>query len=88
MRRVLKWDVPVDDRWHPVGAGPVVHVACQFSEKVVQVWTDESDTFYTPVKAARVYGTGQPLPDNVTVEGTAVVAGGELVWHLIREARE
>jgi hypothetical protein len=84
-RRVLKWAVPVDDRDHPVGSGPVVYVACQAGYDVVQVWTDEPDADHVQVSSARVYGTGQPVPgDDVHVGSTAT---GPLVWHVFRSNR-
>ena len=81
MMRVLKWTVPVDDQWHPIGAGDVVHVACQMDGPFsVQVWTLEADNL--EMRSACVFGTGQPLPDRVTHLGTALANQGALVWHL------
>ena len=39
MKTVLKWTILVDDEWHPVGAGPVLHVASQFG-KISEVQVD------------------------------------------------
>jgi hypothetical protein len=74
---VLKWDVPVDNNYHPIGAGPVVHVACQGSPYIVQVWTEDSASGH---RAARVYGTGQPVPDDDVHLGS--VLAGPFVWHV------
>lgn len=83
--RVLKWAVPVDDRQHPIGDGPVLHVDVQDSDwRVMYVWTLEADA--DPVvtgRAAQVYGTGQKLPDYIGrgyFLGTAVA--GPFVWHV------
>ena len=80
MKRVLKWNVPVDDREHPIGAGPVMHVACQSTIDVVQVWTLEDD-HVREVVAARVFATGQPLPEGV---GADHHLGSVLIWHVFR----
>lgn len=79
-RRVLKWAVPVDDRPHEIGAGPVVLVACQDGPDVVQVWTDESAGGQVETRSARVYGTGQYVPAGGGHLGS--VTAGSLVWHV------
>lgn len=85
-RRILKWAIPVDDRDHPVGSGPVVHVACQGGRyDVVMVWTDEGDADNVQVSSARVYGTGQPIPAGDVHAGSAVT--DVLVWHVFRSNR-
>ena len=33
-RRILKWNVPVDDNRHSIGGGPVVHVASQHTNNL------------------------------------------------------
>lgn len=77
--RVLKWTVPVDDRPHEIGAGKVMHVACQSDPTVVQVWTLELGKPQT--KLAQVFGTGQPLPGSVVgFIGSALQ--GRYVWHV------
>lgn len=83
-RRILKWTVPVDDRDHPIGGGPVVHVGCQNEQwDIVQVWTDEGDTI-DPI-SARVYGTGQPLPTDDPCVGSVIA--GPVVWHVLASKR-
>ncbi len=86
-RRILKWSIPVDDRDHPMGAGTVVHVACQNHPGAVEVWTDEPDAEHVTTTSARVYGTGQPLPQHDEVLGSTVVLNG-LVWHVLRRRVE
>jgi hypothetical protein len=78
--RVLKWNIPVDDRPHSIGGGPVVLVACQHSPESVQVWTHES-TSEGPTREVQVYGTGQPLVGTGAHVGS-VVAVPSLVWHV------
>jgi hypothetical protein len=81
MHRVLRWDVPVDDAWHEIGAGGVVHVAARSHRErpgdLVEVWTleDLSNTYAetVPQRSVSVFGTGHPLPDGVYHIGTAVV---------------
>lgn len=80
-RRILKWTIPVDDRDHPIGAGPVVHVGCQGGNAyTVAVWTDETGD--PALTSARVYGTGQPLPAHDEAIGSAIA--GPFVWHVLR----
>lgn len=79
-RRVLKWNIPVDDRWHPVGNGAPLLVACQNGHDVVQVWTDELDADNVRIRSARVFGTGQRVPADTFALGSVVA--GPLVWHV------
>jgi hypothetical protein len=85
---VYRFSVPVDDQWHRIElAGPVVHVDCRRSD-IVEFWAIESKE---PARQRyfRVFGTGQPVPDDLTYIGTALTpavaplsAYGGLVWHL------
>lgn len=78
--KVLKWNVPVDDKYHPIGSGKVVLTACQFGPSVVQVWTEEKgDPF---IRSATVIGTGHDAPDFTEHVGSALAVGGSLVWHV------
>ncbi len=81
--RILRYEVPVDDRWHEhCLSGPVLHVAARRSD-VVEFWAAaESDTRPTP-RRFRVVGTGHEILDEVWHRGTALAAGGALVWHLV-----
>lgn len=85
IRRILKWDVPVDDRDHPIGSGPVTLVACQRGADIVQVWTDESDHNNVQLRSARIYGTGQPVPAGDQHIGSVIA--GPLVWHAFASDR-
>lgn len=82
MQRVLRWDVPVDDKWHDIGAGRVVEVAVRNTRtpderNLVEVWTLEdypgTSTADLPKRSAIVVGTGQPAPENTEYLGTAIV---------------
>jgi hypothetical protein len=81
-KRVLKWSVPVDNGHHEIGAGKVLHVHCQFTPELVQVWTEESELTKGSTRLAQVYGTGQEVPYDAAYLGTTVTGGGALVWHL------
>jgi hypothetical protein len=90
MKRILKWTVPVDDKTHPIGAGPVVHVGAQGNAlEELQVWTEEQVPFTLvgeepqfDTVLARVYGTGHEYPDEGVAVGTVFAPMG-LVWHLV-----
>lgn len=81
MQRVLRWDVPVDDDWHEIGGGRVVHVAARAHRKrpgdLVEVWTLEGahppGTTEPGKRSVIVIGTGQPAPARTHYVGTAVV---------------
>lgn len=85
MQRVLRWDVPVDDQWHDIGAGYVVNVASRhYYERpgdLVEVWTLEDtadtnpgDSLSIPMRSVTVVGTGHRVPENTEHVGSAVVA--------------
>lgn len=84
-QRVLKHTVPVDDQWHEIPSQQILHVECQRSSEEVQVWTLDYGYPQPPTMRVRIFGTGQPLPDRAAHLGSAVTAGGQLVWHLFRE---
>ena len=82
---IYRYEIPVDDRWHPLQlSGRIVHVDCR-NMHVVEVWALHTDG---PVvtRHFRAYGTGHPLPPDVQHVGTAIAPGGQLVWHLIEIA--
>ncbi len=84
-RRILRYEVPVDSDWHVLDLprGPIVHVASRTPD-VVEFWLLDQGDDFTLTKAFQVFGTGQPIPP-VAAEhrGTAIAAGGSLVWHLM-----
>lgn len=88
MHRVLRWDVPVGNEWHEIGAGPVVHVAARDYRRkpgdLIEVWTlehvpDDATTFDVPKRSVGVFGTNHPLPDAVYHIGTAIVPSFRVV---------
>jgi hypothetical protein len=82
---IYRYEVPVDDRWHPLQfSGPVLHVACR-NPYAVELWALHTDE-PKPTRSFRIYGTGQPLPDGLEYIGTALAPGGQLVWHLFETA--
>lgn len=79
--RVLRFEIPVDERWHALQlGGPIVHVGVRTPD-VVQLWAIDTGA-PSVLRSFRVFGTGQPLPPRVQHIGTAIAAGGQLVWHL------
>ena len=82
--RVLRYEVPVDDQWHTHRLqGDIVHVAARRPD-VVEIWAEHhGNKTFEVERRFRVFGTGHPA-DGVHI-GTAIAAGGALVWHL-REA--
>ena len=88
MQRVLRWEIPVDDEWHWIGAGQVAHVAARTHRErpgdLVEVWTieqtpdpaehrEQDTTFRVPMRPAIAVGTGHPSPIGAEHLGTAVV---------------
>jgi hypothetical protein len=80
---IYRYEIPVDDQWHDLElSGAVLHVAARKSH-AVELWAlDTGGPAIT--RTFRVFGTGQPLPDGRPRHiGTALAAGGQLVWHLM-----
>ena len=92
MQRVLRWDVPVDDGWHDIGAGRVVHVAARTHRErpgdMVEVWTLEDTpdlgTANLIKRSVIVVGTAHPAPENTEYLGSAVVLNLQLVPSMLR----
>lgn len=80
--RIIRWVVPVDDAPHdyPMN-GAIVHVASR-SDSTVTFWTLDSGGPKRD-RVFQVVGTGQPYPADWKHRGTALAAGGALVWHLM-----
>lgn len=84
-KRILRISLPVDDQWHDAQGGRIVHVDRAVRVNRVDVWFEEDSDQECPTRKLRVFGTGQPLPDETTTHvGTAVVDvhGDRLVWHV------
>lgn len=90
-KRVLKWVVPVDDRRHEIGAGPIVHIGHQGHVSEVVVWTEQDGdgNFKPETVEAQVFATGTPYPNGGTAVGSVIHLPSErrvannLVWHLV-----
>jgi hypothetical protein len=80
---IHRYEIPVDDQWHILElTGETLHVAARRPD-VVELWAMAN---YEPPVAweFRVFGTGQLLPAGpLFYAGTALVAYGTLVWHLM-----
>ena len=96
-RRVLRYEIPVDDKAHPIPRGPVLMVTpwrlIQTSPAGrVEVWIEteipdnwpNSDPSTT--RDVVVVGTGQLLPDGSRWLGSCL--DGPMVWHLYELAPE
>lgn len=79
-RQILRYEVPVDARWHILEVGPIVHVDTRNPSKVeFWAWNEDVEARYF-----RVYGTGHPVQDeNTRHVGSVITADGALVWHLL-----
>jgi hypothetical protein len=96
-RRVLRWEVPVDDSWHGIGGGQVLLVDARplmpgIATPRLEVWTleelppewPEADPII-PKREVSVFGTGHLLDPQVAQHlGSVIDRGvdGALVWHL------
>lgn len=79
---VHKVSIPVDDQWHEVLIGKIVHVACQYGGSrvdTIEVWFENQNM---TKRHFRVFGTGHKIPDWAWHAGTGLAANGSLVWHL------
>ena len=84
-RRILRYEVPVDSHWHVLDLprGPIVHVAARQSD-TVEFWLLNQGDDIVLTRAFQVFATGQPIPPAAAEHrGTAITAGGLLVWHLM-----
>lgn len=83
MKRVLKWNVAVDDRAYEIGSGKVVLVESQFGlSEMVQVWTEEETFPVTEHRWARVFGTGHDIPDDAKHLGSCILLQVSIIWHV------
>lgn len=74
---IYRYEVPVDDQWHTLElSGAILHVAARRPE-VVELWAFESGGPRMR-REFRVFGTGQPMPEEIDVHmhrGTALADG-------------
>jgi hypothetical protein len=85
--RMLRYEVPVDDRWHTIElGGDPLHIAAR-NPSIVEFWTLADTGAEVRPRSFRVFGTGQPLDRSARVyRGTVLTFGGQLVWHLFEAA--
>lgn len=85
---IYRHEVPVDDCWHEIElTGPIIHVAARRPE-TVEFWAIHDASLPVTVPSFLVVGTGQPIESWGASKphryvGSAVTAGGALVWHLL-----
>jgi hypothetical protein len=84
---IYRYEVPVDDQWHEIElTGDLLHVDSR-DPTVVEFWAFAFPSGPVPkrrFRVFRVFGTGHPLPQgHLRHHGSVVVAGGQLVWHLL-----
>lgn len=87
---IYRHEVRIDDQWHDfVLTGPIVHVAQRHSaeySEYVEFWAVHDEMLPTTIVSLRVFGTGHSIdrPERpLRYVGTAIAAGGYLVWHLL-----
>ncbi len=79
---IHRFEIPVDGRWHRIGLNcDPLSVGCRVFN-VVEFWAVESG-LNPAVRAFRIVGTGESMPDHCRYWGTAVTPDGQLVWHLV-----
>ncbi len=84
--KVLRWSLPVDDKLHEFAlTGPIVHVASRQPD-VVEMWEVTNDLSAPRRVGFQAFGTGQEVPYGARYVGTALAAGGALVWHVFADA--
>ena len=83
MRKILRYEVPVDGKWHERElTGPILKVAGR-NQWVVEFWALAGEWMVTDHHRLRVYGSGAELPEDCYPIGTVV--HDELVWHLVEQ---
>lgn len=89
--RVLRWEVPVDDDWHSIGGGQVLHVACKPDRAdVVHVWTLEpvDPAAEEPHRIVSAFGTGHHIDRNAVGDHLGTALALPLVWHVFEARRK
>ena len=80
-QRIFRFEVPVDDQWHPIKfTGDPLHIAARTTNPV-EFWAFEPGT-EAHVRLLRVFGTGHQMSERARYWGTALAPSG-LVWHLM-----
>lgn len=84
-RRMFRYEVPVDDRPHPVRlSGDPVAAACTVTgwTVLVEFWAECDESVPQVTRSFQVFGTGHPLPPGARWAGTCPRTPGGLVFHL------
>lgn len=84
MRRMLRYEVPADDRWHDFHLTTSPLHAAMSDSGGVEFWAeydDDPDRAQTLFRL-RIFGTGHPLPDGALWLATCGRGVARIVWHL------
>jgi hypothetical protein len=81
--KVFRYKVPVDDEWHLIECGQVLHVAGR-RHGVVEFWAIAQSTphLFTAV------GTGHTVPDGGAFYVGTALGEFSAVWHLFQKAAD
>ena len=97
MALILRWDVPIDDLPHDIGAGQVIHIDCL--EKLednnwrkpaitsIQVWTFEESTDKAHLyrRDVQVIPGAHTFPNDFKPLGSVVVPTAEaVIYHVVQ----
>lgn len=86
MRKIYRYEVPVDGETHPliITDWPILTPlrAEAASDDLVEFWLDCDDQLPQAEKRFTVMGTGQEMPDGALLLGTTSRTPSGLVWHL------
>ena len=80
-RRMLQYEIPVNDEPHDFLVGEPVHIAA-VRPSLVEFWAEWDDDVEEQRRTFQVFGTGYPLPHNAVWVGTTERTPEGLVWHL------
>lgn len=86
MKRVFRYLVPLDNRWHArTLRGDVLHVDVD-DPFVMEFWAESQDDAPAVKREFRVFGTGHVMPPGAIYQGTARTRGG-FAWHLYEKEK-
>lgn len=89
MRRIYKWALEPETTLPWSGRDRVLLVAEQNpGSGLPLLWVEQEDSQAAPTRRFRVVGTGHEAPTAWEHVGSAVCAGGALVWHVYGEPVE
>ena len=91
MKRMLRWEVPVDLQPHQVDvAGTIRTVEARALGDAwrIDMWSEVAGSEYGPARTFQVYGTGWDIPDGAIWIGTAPRTTNGYVWHLYEHPQE